>query len=127
MSQIERFYVTMPEEIPTANHCSRVAPNEGHFPLDATVSVFTEEHLLKFKFFPKGPAQKDYLVSLVDAEPPLTQTPMHDKEVYVVGDMIVEGREFRLASALPIIKKISFQALYICANIEQIDIPLTDE
>lgn len=128
MYKSEHFYVAMPQEIPTANQCFRVAPNEGHFPLDAIVSVFTEDdHLLKFKMYPKGPSQTDYLIGLVDAEPPLMQTPLEDKEIYVVGDRIIEGREFRLASSLPIIRKISFQAIKMFANIEAVDIPLAEQ
>lgn len=126
MSKFERFHVTMPEEIPTATECYRVAPNEGYFPLDATISVFTEEHLLRFQFLPKGPMATDYLISYIDSEPPLTSKPTLDKEVYVEGDVLIEGREFRLASALPILSITAFRACEMLANIAEVELPLEE-
>ena len=69
MSRTEQFYITMPESHPTANEGKRVAPNEGNFPVDAVVNVFTDDdHLLTFRMFKKGPFEKEYLIALVDAK-----------------------------------------------------------
>lgn len=127
MSHAERFYVTMPEEIPTFTEGFRVAPNEGGFPVDATVYVTTEDdHFLTFKMFPHGPFEKDYLISLVSSEPPIYLQELYDKEVYVRGDMLVQGRQFELASTFPILSKTAFTAMRIFSNVERIEIPVIE-
>ncbi len=126
MRSTERFYVTMPEEIPTFTEGFRVAPNEGTFPVDATVHVLTEdEYFLTFKMFPKGPSERSYLISLVDSEPPLASSRVHEKEVYVKGDVLIQGREFNLDSAFPYLSKTAFTAMRIFSNIEEIVLPPT--
>ena len=117
----------MPENIPTFNEGFRVAPNEGSFPVDATVHVLTEdEHFLTFRMYPKGPAQEDYLISLIDSEPPLSQNPVYEKEVYVHDDILIQGREFTLGSALPILSRTAFKAMRIFSNVEAIVLPIVE-
>jgi hypothetical protein len=118
----------MPESIPTAKKGARVAPNEGNFPVDASVNVFTDDgHLFNFKIAKKGPSQPDYLITLVNSEPPITEQPPYEKEVYVREDKIVEGQEFTLDSSMPvIIGKTTFKAINIFANVEVAVIPLVE-
>lgn len=124
MSISERFFITMPPEIPTFKEGVRVAPNEGSFPVDATVHVLTEDnYFLTFNILPKGPAQKDHLISLVDSEPPLSSRPVYEKEIYVQNDIIVKGQEFVLDSSFPILSQTAFKAMRIFSNIELIEIP----
>lgn len=115
----------MPEEFPTANKIARVDPNKD-FPSDATANVFTDDgHLLTFRVFKKGPQQSDYLISLVDAKPPITVDPPADKEIYVKGDRIIVGAELTLDSLFPvIIGRTTFKAMHIFSNIETIVVPL---
>jgi hypothetical protein len=128
MSHTEQFYITMPESHPTANEGKRVAPNEGNFPVDATVNVFTEDdHILTFRMFKKGPFEKEYLIALVDAKPPITERPIDEKEIYVMDDIIVQGREFHLGAAFPLMSRSAFVAMNIFANVEKIVIPLNDD
>lgn len=125
MSISERFYVTMPEEIPTFTEGVRVAPNErGNIPVGASVYVLTEdEHFLTFKIIPKGPMEKDSLVSFVESEPPLSSSAVYEGEVYVQDDVIVQGKEFVLDSAFPILAKTAFKAIRIFSNVELVVIP----
>jgi len=128
MSSAERFFYTMPDEIPTAREVFRVAPNENLFPVDATVQVVTDDdHLLCFRIEKKGPMQPDYLVTLISSEPPVTTHVPYLKEVYVKGDRIVQGREFTLDSAMPILLgRTTFTALQMFSNIEEAVIPQID-
>jgi len=128
MPPTERYFVTMPEDIPTFTEGFRVAPNEGLFPLDATINVLTEdEYFLTFKIFPKGPAESEYLISLVDAEPPLSDGPLYEKEVYVRDDVLIHGREFSLDSALPVLSSTAFKAMRIFSNVEGIELPFIEQ
>lgn len=128
MSRTEQFYITMPESHPTANEGKRVAPNEGNFPVDAVVNVFTDDdHLLTFRMFKKGPFEKEYLIALVDAKPPITEQPIYEKEIYVMGDKIIEGREFHLGAPLPVMSQTAFTAMNIFANVEKMVIPLSND
>ena len=129
MKGTERFYVTMPDSEPTANEFSRIAPNEGHFPIDATVTVLAEDgHVMNFAILPKGPQQKDYLLSLIDSKPPITTTTPYEKEVYVIGDRISKGEKFQLTSAFPIfLSETAFKAIAIYANVAAVVLPMTIE
>jgi len=114
MKGTERFYTTMPEDPPTDHEFNRVAPNEGHFPIDAKVHVRTEDgHVMRFGIVLKGPQQKDYLITLIDSQPPITTHTPDEKEIYVEGDRIVKGHEFRLASHYPSFSKTAFKAMDI--------------
>jgi len=128
MSLTERFYVTMPEDIPTFTEGVRVAPNEGSFPVDATVYVQArdkndDEYLLTFAIQPKGPSEKDHLITLVDSEPPLSEGPLYPRETFVKDDIIIQGRDFTIDSAFPILSQTAFRAMRIFSNVEQIVIP----
>ena len=128
MSLTERFYITMPEEIPTFTEGYRVAPNEGIFPVDAKVYVQAadendEDYLLTFAIQPKGPFEKDHLITLLDSEPPLSLQPLYEREVCVRNDIIIQGREFLLDPILPVLSQTAFTALRIFSNIEQVVIP----
>ena len=132
MSLTERFYVTMPEEIPMFTEGFRVAPNEGTFPVDATVYVQAadkndDEYLLTFGIERKGPYESDYLITLREADPPLSQQPLGEREVFVRGDKIIHGREFLLDAAMPTLSQTAFKALRIFSNIEQIVIPRIED
>jgi len=131
MSLTERFYVTMPENIPTFTEGYRVAPNEGIFPVDATVYVQAadendDEYLLTFGIQPKGPFESEHLITLLDSEPPLSQRPLYEREVFVRNDIIIQGRPFLLDSALPALSQTAFTALRIFSNVEQVVIPRFD-
>jgi len=128
MAHTERFLYTTPENLPTAMSGGIVAPNEQEFPLDATVRVFTDDgHLMTFNIVKKGPEQSDYLLSLVSAEPPITEQLPSEKEVYVKGDRILRDKEFTLESALPvIIGRTTFTAMGIFSNVLVAEIPLID-
>jgi len=127
MPRTEVHLFTMPDDVPTYTEGYRVAPNEGLFPLDATVNVLTEdEHFLTFKIYPKGPAETDHLISLVESDPPLSSKPLYEKEVYVQGDILIHGREFNLHSALPILSKTAFKAMRIFSNVETLEIPVIE-
>ena len=117
MKGIERFNTTRPEGQPTDNELNRVAPNEGHFPIDAKVHVRTEDgHLMRFGIVLKGPQQKDYLITLLDSQPPITKHAPDEKEIYVEGDQLIKGQEFRLASHYPSFSKTAFKAMDLFAG-----------
>ena len=107
----------MSEVQPTDNELNRVAPNEGHFPIDAKVHVRTEDgHLMRFGIVLKGPQQKDYLITLLDSQPPITKHAPDEKEIYVEGDQLIKGQEFRLASHYPSFSKTAFKAMDLFAG-----------
>ena len=124
MIRSERLLFSMPAELPTANVAARVDPNNG-FPADAKVRVFTDDgHMFSFEMFKKGPAQADYLISLVSAEPPITVEQPYEKEIYVKDDIIIQGKEFTLESALPtMFGRTTFRALEILSNVELLVVP----
>jgi hypothetical protein len=85
--------------------------------------VTEDNYFLTFKMFRKGPAEKDYLISLIDSEPPLSPKPVYEKEVYVKDDIIIQGREFTLDSPFPSLSKTAFTAMRIFSNVEEVVIP----
>jgi small nuclear ribonucleoprotein (snRNP)-like protein len=126
MKGSETLFVTMPEYESTANKFSRVAPNEGHFPIDATVTVLTEDgHEMRFAVLRKGDQQPEALLSLASCEPPITTMAPYEKEVFVKGDRIIEGRDFELVSAFPIfLGRAVFKAMHITANVAMVEVPI---
>lgn len=101
----------------------RVAPNEGSYPLDATVRVTTdtpEGHVLTFNFYPEGSRHRIFLIA---AEPPLETQPIGLRDYWVRGDRIVRDREFRLDSTEPFLARTCFNALRIESNIMDLNAP----
>ena len=112
MKGLERTDMTTPEHQPDTHAYSRFAPNEGNFPLDAALQVVTDDgHVMTFAALPKGPQQKEFLLSLLDSQPPITSHAPDPKEIYVEGDRIIQGQEFRLASHYPSFSKTAFRAM----------------
>jgi len=66
---------------------------------------------MRFAALPKGPQQKEFLISLIDSQPPITTHLPDPKEIYVEGDRIIQGQEFRLASHYPSFSKTAFRAM----------------
>lgn len=125
MLRTESYFIALPEDVPVFNDGVRVAPNEGTFPLDATVKVWTEdEHMLTFQIVPKAPARTDFLISLVESDPPLSEDGISENDIYVEEDKLIKGREFWLASAVSGLAKRAFVAAAITSNVVKIELPI---
>ena len=128
MPRTEQFFSTMPESMPTFTEGARIDPNDGSFPHDATIHVTAEnDQFFTFKILPKGPAEDDYLISMVESDPPIYSAPLYDKEVYVKGDVLKKGYEFVLDSALPILSQTAFKAMQIFTNVQRVNLPNMDD
>lgn len=115
--------VTTPDE--WSQEIVRVAPNEGLYPLDATVRVTTdspEGHVLTFNFYPEGGRHR---IFLVDAEPPLEERSIGLRDYWVRGDRIIRDREFILDASAPFLARTSFRAMHIESNIADSHSPST--
>jgi hypothetical protein len=106
------------------NRVVRVEPNARPYPEDADIIVETEPedyHVLTFRV---GRSGEDKHIFLTDAQPPLDGTEVaDDRTFWVRGDVLVKGREFELAAALPYLAKTSFRAITMQSNVEIVDSP----
>lgn len=119
MNITERMYVTSPDPEYITDG-ARVAPNEGSFPVDASIQVETESHFLAFDIEPKSTDETEYAITLIDAIPPLMD---EAEKVIVEGDVLIKDREFILISQGKHIAAQAFRAVRIQTNVEQIVIP----
>jgi len=128
MSKTERIYFTSPDPDYFFEEGAMVAPNDGKFPIDATIQVETESHFLEFGIVPKNEDESEFAIELTYAVPALSDSPTdtNGENLIVEGDVLRKAQPFTVASPGSRMAVHSFRALKIFTNVEVLIVPVAD-